>query len=164
MIDFEFCELEAGPNAAVVGTTPDGTFDGRYAWFGWLMCEGEGISPTIVIAESPDDLAEAVLQNPDFNATPDRSIEWYLFGACGPGDEWVGSGHVTAFLRDNGEMQQGGGFIQITDTHRMFDELDPDDPPRMTGIIRVDSDGFDVEGEFTAAYCGPLAYQIGCDE
>lgn len=164
IIDFETCELDWPESASVVGTTPQGEFNGKYAWFGWILCNGEGLSPTLVIAEDPADLIEAVQTDPDGDAVPKPSLEWFLFGACSPAGGWVGEGKVQVFLRHDGPWDFGEGLIQVSDTHRIFDNVDPDDPPRMTGHIEIQNqDGWDLEGDFEAAYCGPLSYSISCD-
>ena len=162
-IDFEFCETDAPMNANVVGETPDGPFNGRYAWFGWLMCNGEGLSPTLVIVEDPADLQAAVQASPSGDAVPTPSLEWYLFGACDPSGGWVGEGHVTVYMRTDGPWEQTGGQIEIFETYRIFDEVDHDDPPWMYGEITAMEGDFSISGDFTAAYCGPLAYEIGCE-
>lgn len=164
VIDYETCELDWGESASVVGQTPQGPFDGRYAWFGWITCNGEGLSPTLIIAESPDDLAAAVAQNPSGDALPKPSLEWFLFGACSPDGGWVGEGKVQVYLRHDGPWDLGEGLIQVSETYRIFDEVDPDDPPRMSGHIAITKqDGWDIEGDFEAAYCGPLSYALECE-
>lgn len=164
VIDYETCELDWGESANVIGETPQGTFEGRYAWFGWITCNGEGLSPTLVIAESPDDLAAAVALEPMGEAVPKPSMEWFLFGACSPDGGWVGEGKVQVYLRHDGPWDLGEGLIQISDTYRIFDEVDPEDPPRMSGHIAITKqDGWNIEGDFQAAYCGPLSYAISCD-
>ncbi|MCH9687471.1 MAG: hypothetical protein K0V04_38910 [Deltaproteobacteria bacterium] len=162
-VDYELCELDWGPSAMVTGTTPDGPFEGLYAWFGWLTCNGDGISPTLVLLEDPADLAAAVAVSPSGDAIPTPSVEWYLFGACSPVGGWVGEGNVTVYMRTEGPWHQAGGMIEIFDTHRIFDVVDPNDPPRMHGFISIHDGGWDIEGEFTAAYCGPLSYPLGCE-
>lgn len=162
-VDYELCELDWPPSANVVGTTPDGPFNGLYAWFGWLTCNGDGLSPTLVLLEDPAELAAAVAVSPSGDAVPTPSVEWYLFGACSPTEGWVGEGNVTVYLRTDGPWHQAGGQIEIFDTHRIFDVVDPDDPPRMHGYISIHEGEWDLEGEFRAAYCGPLTYPLGCE-
>ncbi len=164
VIDYETCELDWGESADIVGETPQGPFVGKYAWFGWVTCNGEALSPTLVIAESAEDLALAVAQNPMGDAVPKRSMEWFLFGACSPAGGWVGEGKVQVYLRHDGPWDLGEGLIQISETHRIFDDVDPKDPPRMVGHVAVQyQEGWDIEGDFEAAYCGPLSYAINCD-
>jgi hypothetical protein len=162
-IDMEFCELEWGESADVIGDGPNGPFNGKYAWFGWILCNGEGLSPTIVIAEDPADLADAVAQNPMGDAVPKPSMEWFLFGACSPDAGWVGEGKVQLYYRHDGPWELGEGILTITDTHRIFDDVDHDDPPRMSGNIDITFEDWSLEGDFEAAYCGPLSYAINCE-
>lgn len=167
-IDFEFCETGIVPNAAVSGTTPNGAFDGRYAWFGWLTCDGEGVSPTLVIVEDPADLEAAVGLSPNGGAVPKPSLEWFLLGACSPEGGWVGEGKVTVYLRDDdADWRQVSGNLEIEMTERIFDDLDPENPPRMHGSLFVagnlpGQEGWSIDGTFSAAYCGPLSYDLDC--
>jgi hypothetical protein len=164
VIDTELCELDWPMSADVSGTTPAGDYNARWAWFGWLTCAGEGLSPTLVLLDDPTALADAVALQPTGDALPYPSMEWYLFGACSPNDGWVGEGNVTFYLRDESEWHQAQGWVTIESSHRIFEDLDPNDPPRMRGTIRVqDGDQWNVEGTFEAAYCGPLSYDLGCD-
>jgi hypothetical protein len=117
----------------------------------------------LVVVEDPADLAAAVMVSPSGDAVPTPSIEWYLFGACSPEGGWVGEGNVTVYLRTDGPWHQAGGQIEVFETHRIFDTVDPQDPPRMHGVLTIDEGEWSVAGEFTAHYCGPLSYPLGCE-
>lgn len=164
VIDLEFCEIDTPGTADINGFTAAGPYAGRFAWFGWMTCNGEALSPTLVITETLEQLETAIQINPSGDAVPQPSLEFNLFGACDPSEGWVGEGIVTLYLRDASGWQQGRGRFGITQTHRMFDELDPFDPPRMQGVLEVDDEinGWRLDGEFTAAYCGPLSYALDC--
>jgi hypothetical protein len=163
-IDYTFCELDAPPTASVVGMTPEGPFEGLYAWFGWLTCNGEGVSPTLVLVEDPADLAAAVMVSPSGDAVPTPSLEWSLLGACSPNAGWVGEGATFFYARTNEPWHSAVGTIAIHETHRIFDAQDPDDPPRIHGALTVQgTEGWELSGEFTAHYCGPLSYPLGCE-
>lgn len=164
VVDYETCIADpGGPTADLVGDSPLGPFSGQYAWFGWLTCEGEAISPTLVIGESPQDLEDAIALAPSGGAIPLPSLEWFLLGNCNPENGWVGEGGGGVTLRSEGPWELGYGSFAITENYKLFEPVDPEDPPTMTGELSLVEDGFSLSGSFTAHYCGALSYALdGC--
>lgn len=164
VVDYATCIVDPGaPTADLIGETPLGPFSGQYAWFGWLTCNGKAISPTLVIGESPEDLANALAIAPSSGAVPKPSLEWFLLGHCNPEDGWIGSGGGGVTLRTDGAWELGYGSFAITENYKLFEPVDPDDPPTMKGEVVLTDSGWAVAGEFTAVYCGALSYALdGC--
>lgn len=166
LIDYETCIVDPGaPTASIVGETPDGPFSGQYAYFGWLTCEGEPLSPTLVVTETPEALAAAVAELPrgaQGGALPLPSLEWVLLGNCNPENGWTGKGGGGINLRTEGGDSLGFASFSLIENYKLFDPVDPEDPPTMHGTIFF-GDGWTLEGEFTAVYCGALSYEFeGC--
>lgn len=164
IVDYATCIVDPGaPTADVIGETPLGPFSGHHAWFGWLTCNGKAISPTLVIGESPQDLADALAIAPSSGAVPKPSLEWFLLGNCNPDNGWVGEGGGGVTLRTSGPWELGYGSFAITENYRLFEPVDPEDPPTMKGQLSMNEGGFVLGGEFTAVYCGALSYALdGC--
>lgn len=164
VIDYETCIVDPGaPTATLIGETPVGAFNGQYAWFGWLTCNGDAISPTLVIGESPQDLADALAIAPSSGAVPKPSLEWFLLGNCNPDNGWVGEGGGGVTLRTDGPWELGNGSFAITENYKLFEIVDPEDPPTMKGELSMSDGAWALSGEFTAVYCGALSYPLdGC--
>ncbi|HVI03837.1 MAG TPA: hypothetical protein VM869_34325 [Enhygromyxa sp.] len=164
IVDYETCIVDPGaPTANLIGETPLGQFSGQYAWFGWLTCNGDAISPTLVIGESPQDLADALAIAPSSGAVPKPSLEWFLLGNCSPENGWVGEGGGGVTLRTDGPWELGNGVFAITQNYKLFEPVDPDDPPTMKGELAMNNGEWSLSGEFTAVYCGALSYPLdGC--
>ena len=164
LVDYQTCIVDPGaPTATLIGETPAGAFNGQYAWFGWLTCDGEAISPTLVIGESPQDLADALAIAPSSGAVPKPSLEWFLLGNCNPDNGWVGQGGGGVTLRTDGPWELGYGSFALTENYKLFEPVDPDDPPTMTGELAMSEGEWALAGEFTAVYCGALSYALdGC--
>lgn len=164
LVDYETCIVDPGaPTADLIGETPLGPFSGQYAWFGWLTCNGDAISPTLVIGESPQDLADALAIAPSSGAVPKPSLEWFLLGNCSPENGWVGEGGGGVTLRTDGPWELGNGVFAITQNYKLFEPVDPDDPPTMRGELAMGDGEWSLSGEFTAVYCGALSYPLdGC--
>jgi hypothetical protein len=164
IVDYETCIVDPGaPTADLIGDSPIGAFNGQYAWFGWLTCSGKAISPTLVVGESPQDLANALAIAPSSGAVPKPSIEWFLLGHCNPAEGWTGEGAGGVVLRSDGPWEIGYGYFAITSNYKLLDPVDPEDPPTISGALLLDEDGWGIDGEFTAVYCGALSYALeGC--
>lgn len=164
IVDYQTCIVDPGqPTANLIGETPAGPFSGQYAWFGWLTCNGDAISPTLVIGESPQDLADALAIAPSSGAVPKPSLEWFLLGNCSPENGWVGEGGGGVTLRTDGPWELGNGVFAITENYKLFEPVDPDDPPTMHGELNMSEGEWSLAGEFTAVYCGALSYALdGC--
>ncbi|MFO7562641.1 MAG: hypothetical protein R6X02_08345 [Enhygromyxa sp.] len=164
VVDYATCIVDPGaPTAELIGETPLGSFSGQYAWFGWLTCNGEAISPTLVIGERPEDLADALAIAPSSGAVPKPSLEWFLLGNCNPDNGWVGEGGGGVTLRTDGPWELGYGSFAITQNYKLFEPVDPEDPPTMKGELSLAEGGWTLSGEFTAVYCGALSYALdGC--
>ena len=164
MVDYETCIVDPGaPTATLTGHSSLGPFDGQYAWFGWLTCGGKAISPTLVVGEDPQDLADALAIAPSSGAVPKPSIEWFLLGHCSPADGWTGEGGGGVTLRTDGPWELGYGSFAITSNYKLLDPVDPADPPTITGNLSLYEGDWLMSGEFTAVYCGALSYALaGC--
>lgn len=163
VVDYETCIVDPGrPNATLAGDTPEGPFSGEYAWFGWLTCDGDAISPTLVIGESPDDLAAAIeaIGDAEAGAVPVPSLEWYLLGNCDHSNGWVGKGGGAVQMRHADGDTPGYAFFSLFENYKLLEPVDPEDPPTMHGILSMGEPGWSIDGEFTAVYCGALSYPL----
>jgi hypothetical protein len=142
------CPMDWGATAEVVGTTPSGPFDGRYAWMGFYGGECGGIR--IGVTETPE--LDATMQLP---APP---LIW--FGkAKGSGSSFEGAGEADVVFKTASQEVYTKGWVDLTRVDPWppsGSAIDPANYPRAEGTITVELDGFSLKGAFTAPYCAHM--------
>jgi hypothetical protein len=137
------CGLEAAPSATVSGTTPLGSFDGRFAWVRYTSDEGacNGFPTLFIQSSSPITGMFGQWQGSGLSFTVLRDSSFSLLG---PRD-------VEVVYRVGGQQVSATGHVELT---RADPHTDPE--PRVEGTVSVTAPGWSVSGSFSAAHCALL--------
>jgi len=132
--DWGMCPIDLAMTASVSGSTPLGSFTGAYAWHAFA----ESCDPTRLRIVVINDL-ETFIEDPQQLVEPRLVIT---------SDSWPGESEVDVFMFQNGQTAMTTATMTFT--------LEDEDPPTFTGTISVQTEGWEIEGDFSAVFCGYL--------
>jgi hypothetical protein len=142
---FPPCPIDPAPNASVAGTTPQGSFNGRFAWLG--KAEGECSSSIFIVVSEVSDM----MPRSSFAKPSPPLLQFYRRGSSASGVA-LGAmeGEVTFVAPDRRETRTQG---TVNLTYAEFPGRNAS-PARAEGGIELVADGFTISGRFVAPYCG----------
>ncbi len=151
-IPVDACATGWGPGTWVEGVTPSGAFFGNRSWLGMALPFEPGWLRVVILGTNADvakNLEEA--EQGGFPATGPAVVletEW-------PFGDWIGQGEVPAVIIQDGQPTWIDVRLSVDQMLGNWDEWDPDDPPRIRGVVGfAEGESFGFDGQFDAAYCG----------
>lgn len=136
--------------SAVTGMTTFGPLDGHTAFFGWFGTGDTAWSELrLYIYDAKVDLEAA--KNDPFSGVHfslKLSPPWAQ-------PDWLNKGVVDGAVVSAGKSDAHQALLEITGTAGNWQQADPNDPPRLLGMIHPSSpdDPQPLEGPFDAAFC-----------
>ncbi|MDC0666433.1 hypothetical protein [Nannocystis radixulma] len=168
--NLEYCPLEGLATSNISGTTPFGAFTAAYARFGWVGCAGYADVPEIVLMGDEQALVDAIAQEYSYydgGARPFPALRIPLGFMGGAWQKTGWTGETTQFVQfySTPEFTEDGGHsatITITMSTSVAATNDPSEIPRLVGSVTIEGGGWDLAGDFDAAYCGALSWGHEC--
>lgn len=168
--NFEYCPLDWQGTSDISGTTPFGALTAAYARFGWVGCSGYADEPELVLMSDEQALVDALAQDYSYNAGgarpfPALRIRLGFMDGAWQHTGWTGETTEYAYYYGTPDIDGDGGHaatITVTMSTSVAATTDPLEIPRLVGSVTVQGGGWDLAGDFDAAYCGLLSWGHEC--
>lgn len=143
--------------SAVIGETKFGAFTGHTAFFAWLGVGNTAWSELRLFILDVTVDAEAAKKEvwSDALFALKLSPPWNQ-------PDWVNQGIVDGAIVRDGQSSPHQALLEITGTAGNWQQFDPNDPPRLLGVIHpaAPNDPKPVDGAFDAAFCDSFVNKV----